>query len=59
LIRKLGDVPNEEMYRVFNMGIGMVAIVDRENGSSFQKAIPEPTWIIGELADGERKVFLD
>lgn len=27
LIQEIGHVPDEEMYRVFNMGIGMVAVV--------------------------------
>ena len=58
-IQKRGDISTEEMFRVFNMGIGMVAIVDKSNTPDFQKSISEPTFIIGELIEGERKVVLN
>ena len=58
LIQERGEVGAEEMYRVFNMGIGMVAIVDRQHVSALQKAILEETFIIGELVDGNCKVIL-
>ncbi|MBI5031706.1 MAG: phosphoribosylformylglycinamidine cyclo-ligase [Chloroflexi bacterium] len=56
LIQTRGDVPMEEMYRVFNMGIGMIAIVAQENIGQVQESIGEPTWVIGELVSGEKKV---
>jgi phosphoribosylformylglycinamidine cyclo-ligase len=58
LIQKRGEVATEEMYRVFNMGIGMVAIVSKQNASALQKTIPEQTFIIGELVEGNCKVIL-
>ena len=58
LIQQKGEVAPEEMYRVFNMGIGMVAIVAKENVSKVQQAIPEPTFILGEVVAGERKVTI-
>ena len=59
LIQKQGSISTEEMYRVFNMGIGMVAIVDRSIAADFQSSISEPTFVIGELIEGERKVILN
>jgi phosphoribosylformylglycinamidine cyclo-ligase len=59
LIQEKGNISTQEMYRVFNMGIGMVAIVDKSTLADFQKSIPEPTFIIGELVKGERKVVLN
>jgi phosphoribosylformylglycinamidine cyclo-ligase/phosphoribosylamine--glycine ligase/phosphoribosylformylglycinamidine cyclo-ligase len=59
LIRQKGDISTEEMYRVFNMGIGMVAIVGESQADDFQASISEPTFIIGELVGGERKVILN
>jgi phosphoribosylformylglycinamidine cyclo-ligase len=59
LIREKGNIATEEMYRVFNMGIGMVAIVDKSIAADFQSSISEPTFIIGELVKGERKVILN
>lgn len=32
LVQRLGNVPAEEMYRTFNMGVGMVLVVAPENG---------------------------
>ncbi len=59
LIQQKGNISTEEMYRVFNMGIGMVVIVDKSVASDFQSSVSEPTFIIGELVDGERKVILN
>lgn len=58
LIQQKGNIFTEEMYRVFNMGIGMIAIVDKSIAAELQSSIPEPTFIIGELVQGERKVIL-
>jgi phosphoribosylaminoimidazole (AIR) synthetase len=58
LIQQKGDIAADEMYRVFNMGIGMVAIVDKSVASDLQTSIPEPTFIIGELVEGEHKTIL-
>ena len=58
LIQQKGNIPTEEMYQVFNMGIGMIAIVDRSRADDFQASIGERTFIIGELVRGERKVIL-
>jgi phosphoribosylaminoimidazole synthetase len=56
LIQSEGRVVTEEMYRVFNMGIGMIAIVDKDAAAFIQSAIPEPTFVIGELLKGTGKV---
>ncbi|MCL4270384.1 MAG: phosphoribosylformylglycinamidine cyclo-ligase [Anaerolineales bacterium] len=58
LIQQQGNISTEEMYRVFNMGIGMVTIVDKAIVNDLQSSIPEPTFIIGELVDGEQKTIL-
>jgi phosphoribosylamine--glycine ligase / phosphoribosylformylglycinamidine cyclo-ligase len=49
LAQKHGQVDPQEMYRVFNMGIGMVVILRAEDAPAFQSALPEPTWVIGEV----------
>jgi phosphoribosylformylglycinamidine cyclo-ligase len=58
LIQRWGDIEAEEMYRVFNMGIGMIAIVAPEDASALQAAIPEETYLIGRLIPGNKKVVL-
>jgi phosphoribosylamine--glycine ligase/phosphoribosylaminoimidazole synthetase len=58
LIQQKGNIATNEMYRVFNMGIGMIIIVDNAKAIEVQKLISEPTFIIGELVKGEKKVRL-
>ncbi|HCR69973.1 MAG TPA: phosphoribosylformylglycinamidine cyclo-ligase [Anaerolineae bacterium] len=58
LIQQTGEIDSEEMYRVFNMGIGMIVIVDKEQASKIQKEISEEVFIVGELIEGEQKVQL-
>ena len=58
LIQSRGEIAPEEMHRVFNMGIGMVAVVAKEDVEKVQQAIAEETYILGELVKGEGKVIL-
>jgi phosphoribosylamine--glycine ligase/phosphoribosylaminoimidazole synthetase len=58
LIRQKGDIAPEEMYRVFNMGIGMILIVEQSAVAEIQSLIPEETFVVGELAAGTRKTRL-
>ncbi len=47
LIQQRGQVSDDEMYRVFNMGIGMVVIVAPEDVDAALAAVPEAL-VIGE-----------
>jgi phosphoribosylformylglycinamidine cyclo-ligase len=60
LIQRLGNVDLDEMYHVFNMGIGMVAVGAPENVSKFTAQLPEVK-IIGEVVKqvGEPRVIID
>ena len=53
IIQRYGEVDSAEMYRIFNMGIGMVLVVASENAQSIREAIDEETWIIGQVIDEE------
>ncbi|MCE5208825.1 MAG: phosphoribosylformylglycinamidine cyclo-ligase [Chloroflexi bacterium] len=58
-IQKTGAVEETEMYRVFNMGIGMTAVVDPAEVSDVMRQIPEECWVIGTLVkNSEKKVVL-
>lgn len=48
LIQRLGDVPDEEMYRTFNMGMGMVAFASPERAKRIIRAIPRSR-VIGKI----------
>jgi len=53
IIQHMGKVPEDEMYRVFNMGIGMVAIIARKNKRYFKKGKE-----IGEIIAGKPGVTI-
>jgi len=48
LIQQRGNVDREEMYQVFNMGIGMVIICSKDNVDHFTQMLPEAK-VIGEV----------
>ena len=48
LIQKTGNIDNAEMYRVFNMGIGMILICDPADSARLMKKLPDSK-IIGEI----------
>ena len=59
VIQREGSVSDEEMYRVFNMGLGMVAICPEDKVAAAQTKLPEIT-VIGRVvkrAKGEQVVF--
>jgi len=62
MIQKLGNVDEREMHRVFNMGVGMVIIVKKENVKkalvSLKKA-GERAWEIGKIVKGSREVVVE
>ncbi len=60
LLKKNGDVDIQEMYRVFNMGIGMAVICATENVKKLTKALPEAK-VVGEVVKqkGEARVIID
>ncbi len=64
LLRDAGNVERDEMYRTFNMGIGMVLVVaekDAEDMLYRLNGLGERAWIIGEIntcIDGAEHVEL-
>ena len=62
IIEQKSGVPDEELYQVFNMGIGMVSIVAADKADAVLKFInaqKHKAWIIGEVVKGkgEARVF--
>ena len=54
-----GDVEASEMYKVFNMGIGMVVVVAPDGVDAALKSLKasdESTYLIGEVVAGEKGV---
>jgi len=59
-LQALGGVSDAEMFRVFNMGIGLVMIVGEYYAESIVRTIRQeakiPAWVIGDVVAGDRTV---
>ncbi len=59
-LQALGGVPDAEMFRVFNMGIGLVMVVAEYYADSIVRTIRQdakvPAWVIGEVIAGDKTV---
>jgi phosphoribosylformylglycinamidine cyclo-ligase len=58
-IQDLGNIPDAEMFRAFNMGIGMILVVDPDQAESIIQQINEagvPAAEIGKLHSGPQDV---
>jgi phosphoribosylformylglycinamidine cyclo-ligase len=59
-LQSLGGVPDDEMDRVFNMGIGLVLIVADYHAEAIARYVSSevsiPSWVIGEVVAGDRTV---
>ena len=59
MMAREGNVEEEMMYNTYNMGIGMIVAVDKENADkavAALKAAGETAYIIGEVVEGEKGV---
>ena len=62
LLQEIGSVPEAEMYRTFNMGVGMVIIAAAQDAAAIQShmhARGEACYEIGRVAEGNREVSLE
>jgi phosphoribosylformylglycinamidine cyclo-ligase len=58
-IQHEGGVPEDEMYKTFNMGIGFVIVVNSKDTGKIMKKLKllgEDAYIIGEIAKGRKGV---
>ncbi len=59
-LQQTGGVPDAEMFRVFNMGIGLVLVVADYYAEAIVRYLRDeidmPAWIIGEVVEGEKGV---
>ena len=62
VIQAAGDVTDQEMESVFNLGVGMVAVVapgDAHRALDGIRAAGHEAWQIGEVVDGHGRVFVE
>lgn len=61
-ILELDKIEEKELYKSFNMGIGMVIVVAKDDAGKVLEAINENSWddafIIGSVQKGNKKVIL-
>ena len=58
-IQNCGGISEEEMFCVFNMGVGMILVVDPAGETAIRSHIEScaiPTYALGTVVGGERGV---
>ncbi|MAE42225.1 phosphoribosylformylglycinamidine cyclo-ligase [Candidatus Woesearchaeota archaeon] len=61
LIQKHGNIPKDEMYRTFNMGIGFVLIVNKKYSEKILAQLKKydfKSQVIGNVISGNKKVVI-
>ncbi|MGA8812012.1 MAG: AIR synthase-related protein, partial [Candidatus Sulfotelmatobacter sp.] len=59
-LQQLGNVPQDEMMRTFNMGLGMLMVIPLakfKKAQSVLERVGEKAYTIGRIVKGERKVI--
>ena len=61
VMQSIGNVGESEMFRAFNMGIGMVFIVNPANVNAVKNAVKDLTEVyeIGNIVNGEKRVSIN
>ena len=62
VLQRAGDVSREEMFRTFNMGVGMVVITDAQSADAViasARATGVEAWIAGRVVRGSGNVILE
>lgn len=61
LIARTGNIPERDMFNTFNMGVGMIVSVDKNDADKTVAAINEAgeeAYILGELVESEEGVII-
>ncbi len=61
IIEKEGNVPMEEMLKVFNMGIGMIAVIESKNFNKVREILidkKENFYLLGEIIKSKTKIIV-
>ena len=58
LLRRLGNVSESEMYRTFNMGVGMVIVCSADDAEIVERHLKEECYTIGNVVSGNREVLI-
>ncbi|MCM1529209.1 MAG: phosphoribosylformylglycinamidine cyclo-ligase [Alistipes sp.] len=61
LIARSGNIPERDMFNTFNMGVGMIVSVDKNDADkaiAALKAAGEDAYVLGELVESEEGVII-
>lgn len=56
-LQEKGRIAEAEMLRTFNMGVGMIVVVDKEKVAAVQQLDPE-AFVLGEVVPGNGVTYL-
>ena len=62
LIAQTGKIPERDMFNTFNMGVGMIACVDKNDADKAIEVLTaagESAYVIGELVNGDEGVIIE
>ena len=52
-LERAGGVSRAEMFRVFNMGVGMLAVVAPDRERQALETLGNDAWRVGEIVEGD------
>jgi phosphoribosylformylglycinamidine cyclo-ligase len=58
LIQRLGNVDNAEMFRVFNMGLGMLIVLPSDQVGAALALLHNEAYTVGEIVSGDGTVMI-
>ena len=61
LIAKIGNIPERDMYNTFNMGVGMIVVVDKDDADvaiETLRANGDNAYLLGEVVETDEGVIL-
>ena len=61
LVARTGNIPERDMFNTFNMGVGMIVSVDKNDADkaiAALKAAGEEAYVLGELVESEEGVII-
>ena len=54
MLRSIGNVPEDDWRRTFNLGVGMIFVVPANKAQKALRALKNEAWVIGEIAAQRR-----
>ena len=58
-VQQTGHVPVDDMFRTFNMGIGLIVVTSRDDAEAVAKGMDAGARVIGEIVPGDQSVIYE